>query len=223
MGLGCRRLEWGGGHTATGTMGVPAALCLSPWGSRCREETCLEVTWGGRGRVGPPGGTQGQEGVLGRGRGEEEEVCMVPNAPRGPAAPTFGPEEGKGVQGHARGRGALAWPPRAGQRPGSPRPPSRSPGLRPRPPKYVIYSYISTHAHTRSEGNRGDPKKRRKTPQQPVPEESKTQPGRGGGIRGGPGTAPGWGGPGLRGGGRGQRPPAHFLFLSWLASQSRPS
>lgn len=204
-------------------MGVPAALCLSPWGSRCREETCLEVTWGGRGRVGPPGGTQGQEGVLGRGGGARGGGGGVygPKCPPRPRCPHIWSRGRRGGAGTCTGTGCpgVAPPGRAAPR----QPPSRSPGLRPRPPKYVIYSYISTHAHTRSEGNRGDPKKRRKTPQQPVPEESKTQPGRGGGIRGGPGTAPGWGGPGVRGGGRGQRPPAHFLFLSWLASQSRPS
>lgn len=122
---------------------------------------------------------------------------------------------------------------------------SPSPGLCPRPqqggapgPPDTLYIDIFPRTHTRDpRGTAKTPEKRGKTPQQPVPEESKTQPGRGGGGRGrregvapagqgGPGKAPG----GLGGrvgragrGGRGRRPPAHFLFLSWLASQSRPS
>lgn len=162
---------------------------------------------GGLGTCGTPGWGGGHTGL-----GDVLGVKGGPNAPspQGPAAPTpalgaptFGPQEGDGGRGHARGggreRGAPARPrPCVGPFP-VPLPRALPPapaGGGPRPPRYFIYRYISTHAHTRSEGNREDPREKRQNPTATGARRKQNPTGAG---RGRPG-AQGRGGPGRPGG-----------------------
>lgn len=235
----------GGEGTAAGTAPFPPTHTpgVAPRGGDLPRSDI-----GGLGTCGTPGGG-GAYGAGRRSGGEGWSQCPLPTRPRCPHACPGGPHiwsTGRGwgtgtCTGRGTGtrrpstpptlRGPLPCPPPQGSAPG----PGR--GGAPGPPD-TLYIDIFPRTHTRDpRGTAKTPEKRGKTPQQPVPEESKTQPGRGGGGRGrregvapagqgGPGKAPG----GLGGrvgragrGGRGRRPPAHFLFLSWLASQSRPS
>lgn len=221
MGWGCRRP----GERAQ-PQGPPRSPPRTPRGSRRGEETCLEVTSGGWGRVGPPG-VGGAYGAGRRSGGEGWSQCPLPTRPRCPHACPGGPHiwsTGRGwgtgtCTGRGTGtrrpstpptlRGPLPCPPPQGSAPGPG-------GGGPRPPRYFIYRYISTHAHTRSEGNREDPREEAKPHSNRC--QKKAKPNRGGeGAAGGAGKGwprpargglakpPGvWGaGWGVRGGGAG--------------------
>lgn len=197
MGLGCRRP--GERAQPRGPRGArpPRSPPTHTPGVAPRGGDLPRSDIGGLGTCGTPGGghTGLGEGLGGGGGPKGPPRPRCPHAcPGGPCIWSTGRGWGTGTctrrgMGTRRPstpptlRGPLPCPPPQGSAP--------SPGGGPRPPRYFIYRYISTHAHTRSEGNREDPRERGKTPQQPVPEESKTQPGRGGGGRGrGEGVAP---------------------------------
>lgn len=159
---------------------------------------------GGPGTCGTPGGgTWGREGVLG-GRGR----CIVPNPPHGPAAPTFGPEEGEGCR-DMHGDGVSPAPPGRAVPRWPPQPPSHPPRALPLPP-WALYRALIPRTHTRDpRGTRGTPKKA-KNPTATGARRKQNPTGAGRGRPGGALARP-------RGAGGAQRDPPSLLVLELIS------